>query len=347
MLHAHFPSLAELEQRSPSGRFHSFARNVSLALGGIRNVGTWGGGHPFDFQVRRVPPGAAICPFHAHLAQWELFLLRAGHGTVRVGLPGGGSEPHTVRAGQFFVHPPGEPHQLRNTGDTDLEVFIFADNPILDGFHYPDSNKWGLRSPNLSTFFRLNEVDYFDGEEPSAAPFAPPPAPAAPMPAVATPFHERLRQVDDLAWEPWESPKRKFRGTSKELSIALGAQRHAALGLGGHPFDLELGRLAPGERGCPFHAHAAQWELFIFLAGTATVRAGDERRELHAGEVVLHPPFEPHDLTNTGSEPLDYLLLADNPPVDYWHYPDSQKWGLRQPRQFFRPTAVDYFDGEE
>ncbi|OYU97910.1 MAG: cupin, partial [Verrucomicrobiales bacterium VVV1] len=42
-------------------------------------------------------------------------------------------------------------------------VLIVADNPPLDAFHYPDSDKWGLRAPRK--FFRLNEADYWDGEE--------------------------------------------------------------------------------------------------------------------------------------------------------------------------------------
>ena len=40
-------------------------------------------------------------------------------------------------------------------------------------------------------------------------------------------------------------------------------------GLGGHPFDVELSKLNPGETGCPYHSHAAQWELFLVLSGTA------------------------------------------------------------------------------
>ena len=44
---------------------------------------------------------------------------------------------------------------------------------------------------------------------------------------------------------------------------------------------------------------------------------------------------------------VTFLLIADNPPVDYWHYPDSNKWGLRAPRQFFRVDPLDYWDGEE
>ena len=119
-------------------------------------------------------------------------------------------------------------------------------------------------------------------------------------------------------------------------------------GLGGHPFDLELDRLAPGECPCPFHSHAAQWELYFILSGTATVRANAETQTLRAGDVVLHPPGEAHQITNaSATDDLLFYLVADNPPADYWHYPDSGKWGLREPRKFFRIAELDYWDGEE
>jgi uncharacterized cupin superfamily protein len=145
----------------------------------------------------------------------------------------------------------------------------------------------------------------------------------------------------------WESPRKKFRGASKELSLALGAKRNAPTGLGGHPFDLELSKLEPGACGCPFHSHAAQWELFLILSGSGHVRAGAETFSVAAGDAILHPPGEPHQITASAAGELVFLLIADNPPVDYWHYPDSNKWGLRAPRKFFRPQEVDYWDGEE
>lgn len=336
----HIPDLPWEEQHSPTKRFHSFCRNISLALGGIRNAGTWGGGHPFDLQIRRLPAGAAVCPFHSHLAQWELFVVQAGTGTVRAG-----GETHAIKTGEVFVHPPGEPHQLINSGAADLEVLIVADNPQLDAFFYPDSNKWGLRPPGK--YFRMDEVGYFDGEEPAvpgAPPYQPSGSPAAPA---LTPFASRKVHPDDLAWEPWESPKKKFRATSKELSVALGAKRNTPTGLGGHPFDLELGKLAPGESGCPFHSHATQWELYVILSSVATVRTVEGTTSARAGDVLLHPPGEAHQFTNTGTEDLLYWLVADNPSVDYWHYPDSNKWGFRSPRKIFRATDADYWDGEE
>ena len=335
----HLPALAWEEVKSPTGKFHSFVRNISLALGGRRNIGLWGGGHPFDVQVRRIPAGAAVCPFHSHLIQWELFVVHAGEGTVRAG-----HATHRVKTGDVFLHPPNEAHQLSNPGPAELEVLIIADNPPLDACYYPDSDKWGVRPPG--GFFRRIEVDYFDGEDAVADPK--PPGGASIVAAVTspTPLYRQLN-LEDVAWETWTSPKGKFRGTSKELSIALGAQRNTPTGLGGHPFDLELSRLAPGECGCPFHSHSAQWELFWILSGEATVRVGDERHTLVAGDIVLHPPGETHAITNTGAGELLFYLVADNPPQDNWYYPDSHKWGQRSPRKIFRATDADYWDGEE
>ena len=341
MHHTHLPSLPWDETKSPTGKFHSFCRNVSLALGGLRNTGTWGGGHPFDLQMRRIPPGAAVCPFHLHVGQWEMFLVRSGGGTVRT--PEGRT---AVQAGDVFFHPPGVPHQLINSGTADLEVFIVADNPPVDACHYPDSNKWSLRPPGK--LFRMTETDYFDGEDTlpttgvSGFKIA-----AAPAAAPVAPFAQRKASLDDLPWDAWESPKKKFRAASKEISIALGAKRNTPTGLGGHPFDLELGKLAPGQCGCPLHSHSAQWELFVFLSGTPSVRTLAGTQVFGAGDAVLHPPGEAHQLTNTGADDLLYLLIADNPPADIWHYPDSNKWGHNFPKKFFRASDVPYWDGED
>jgi uncharacterized cupin superfamily protein len=333
-------ALPEIEQRSPSGKFHSFSRNVSLALGGIANTGTWGGGHPFDVQIRRIPPGAAVCTYHLHLAQWEYFVVRRGEATVRA--PDGSFAAST---GEVFFHPPGSPHQLINNGTTDLEVMIVTDQPPLDSCFYPDSDKRSLRPPGK--FFRVTEVHYFDGEDELPPDVAPYKAPSPALPSAA-PFPKRKLKLDDLPWEAWESPGKKFRGESKEVSIALGAQRHTPVGLGGHPFDIELSRLLPGRTACPFHSHAAEWEMFIIVSGTATVRAGTATHTLRAGDVILHPPGEPHQITNaSNTEDLLFYLIADNAPVEYCHYPDSQKWVFRTPRKSFRATDVDYWADEE
>jgi len=246
------------ELRSPAGKFHSYCRNVSLTLGGIRNTGLWGGGHPFDVQIRRIPPGAAACPYHSHLVQSELFVVQAGNGTVRAS-----GESHPIKTGDVFYHPPGEPHQLTNPGSADLKVLIVADNPQLDACYYPDSDKWALRPGKI---FRITECDYLDGEE-KTLPGTPAyiSTPGATPPAFV-PFSQRKVSMDELPWENFDSPGKKFRGESKQLTEALGAKANTPTGLGGHPFDLELGRLPPGFSGCPFHSHAAQWEFYMLYS---------------------------------------------------------------------------------
>jgi uncharacterized cupin superfamily protein len=337
----HIPSLAWEEIRSPHGAFHSFARNISVALGGLRNGGLSFGGHPFELRIRRIPAGGAAGPFHSHLTQWELFVVQSGIGTVRAG-----GENYLVKAGDVFVHPPGETHQLINHGTSDLDVLVIADNPELDAIYYPEIKKWDVCPPGKC--LRVAEAGHVDGEEEPLVDARSDRASNSARFLTLTPFPTRRLHPDDLPWDDWSSPKGKFHGACKELSIALGAKRNAPTGLGGHPFDLELNLLRPGCSGCPFHSHAGQWEMFLLIQGRGTVRAGAATRTLVAGDVVLHPPDEPHQITNASDqEDLLFYLITDNPPVDYWHYPDTGKWGVRSPRKIFRMQETDHWNAEE
>ena len=146
------------EGKSPTGKYHSFYKNISLLLGGKRDIGPWGGGHPFDLQLRRVPPGATVCPLHAHTVQWELFVVLSGTATVRIS-----DEIHPVKAGDAFMQPPGTAHQIINSGQEDFIFYVIADNPSADSTWYPDSKKWQMKPQRK--LFRTVEVDYYDGEE--------------------------------------------------------------------------------------------------------------------------------------------------------------------------------------
>lgn len=74
-----------------------------------------------------------------------------------------GSETFELGAGEVILHPPGEAHQTFNPASEDLVVLIIADNPPNDTCYYPDSDKHGSR--DLGINFRIQPVDYFDGEE--------------------------------------------------------------------------------------------------------------------------------------------------------------------------------------
>jgi uncharacterized cupin superfamily protein len=149
-----------------------------------------------------------------------------------------------------------------------------------------------------------------------------------------------------LKWEKRKSPKGKYHAYSKDLSAAIGDVRNA-WPKRGHPFNLALVKVMPGAAICPFHSHTSQWELFVILSGTGTVRAGQARHKVKSGDVFMHPPGEAHQLINTGKQPLLLHIIADNPPVDIFHYPDSNKWGFRPHGNFFRITETPYHDGEE
>jgi len=43
-------------------------------------------------------------------------------------------------------------------------MYVVADNPIGESTHYPDSDKWTVRSPERRTI-RSQPLDYWDGEE--------------------------------------------------------------------------------------------------------------------------------------------------------------------------------------
>jgi len=154
--------------------------------------------------------------------------------------------------------------------------------------------------------------------------------------------------VRDLKEESWSSPKGKFGGFSKELSIALGREPLSTDLLKRHPFDVEILRLAPGQTPYPYHSHSAQWEFYHVLAGRGTVRDKDGTTMIETGDSFLFLPDEPHAFSNSSSEDLVILVVADNPVGESCHYPDSGKHLVRSPeRRIIRSDPHDYYDGEE
>jgi uncharacterized cupin superfamily protein len=152
--------------------------------------------------------------------------------------------------------------------------------------------------------------------------------------------------ITKLKWEHWKSPKGRFAQSYKNVSGALG-DVPGGWPKKGHPFNLELVRLPPGKVTCPFHSHLFQWEMYVIVSGTGLARGGKSRQQVKAGDAFMHPPGEAHQLINTGKKPLVFYIIADNPPRDVCHYPDSDKWLISHPRKVFRLTEVDYHDGEE
>jgi len=158
--------IPEQERRSPKGRFGRTSKNISIALGREPGSLDLAKRHPFDLALVRIPKGKSLCPYHAHSAESELYLVVSGRGSVRD--KNGITE---VGPGDAFFFQPGEAHQLSNAGNEDFVYYVIADNPRSggatgDSCFYPDSGKWAVVNEELEeVIVKGNETDYFDGEE--------------------------------------------------------------------------------------------------------------------------------------------------------------------------------------
>jgi uncharacterized cupin superfamily protein len=146
--------------RSPKGQYRRLSQHISQALAGVNGIGISGLAQPFEVDLVRIPAGAMNWPYHSHSIKWELYLIITGRGQVRT--PAGVAD---VREGDCVVHPPGEAHQITNTGATDLVYYIVSDTPASDVRHFPDTNKWLV--PGLPTPVHEAGVakDCYHGEE--------------------------------------------------------------------------------------------------------------------------------------------------------------------------------------
>jgi uncharacterized cupin superfamily protein len=153
--------ISEEERRSPRGKFHNHIKEISVALGREPESLDLSKRHPFDLALVRIPPGKSYCPYHAESAQWELYLVVSGLGSVR-----DRSSVTEVCAGDAFLFKPGEAHQLACAGEEDFVYHVIADNPLNDSAYYPDSGKWMvLKEGTERVVVKGTETDYFDGEE--------------------------------------------------------------------------------------------------------------------------------------------------------------------------------------
>jgi uncharacterized cupin superfamily protein len=109
--------------------------------------------------------------------------------------------------------------------------------------------------------------------------------------------------------------------------------------------------LAPGKRGCPYHFHHAQEELFVILEGAGSLRVAGEMLPVRAGDVVFIPPGSayPHQFINTSDAPMRYLSISTQDLPEICEYPDSGKFNAYTTGFRARGRAaanLDYWDGE-
>ena len=153
--------IQERKRQSPNGKFARASKDISIALGRDPESFDLRNRHPFDLALVRIPKGKALCPYHSHSAESELYLVVSGRGNIR---DKGGTM--TVTAGDAFLFGPGEAHQLTNAGEEDFVYYVIADNPRGDSCYYPDSGKFAVMKEGTDeVIVKGTEADYFDGEE--------------------------------------------------------------------------------------------------------------------------------------------------------------------------------------
>ena len=91
--------------------------------------------------------------------------------------------------------------------------------------------------------------------------------------------------------------------------------------------------VAPGKRGCPYHFHLAQEEMFVIIEGNGSLRVAGEMLPVPAGDVIFIPPGPdyPHQLINTSHAPLKLLSISTQESPELCVYPDSGKYGGFRP----------------
>lgn len=154
-----------------------------------------------------------------------------------------------------------------------------------------------------------------------------------------------IRNFNDM---PLEREVREPLYDTRCARLALGT---AALKMGA-----SIDILAPGKRGCPYHLHHAQEEMFVILEGSGTLRVAGENLPIKAGDVIFIPPGPeyPHQIINTSAAPLKFLSISTREQPEICEYPDSGKyyadadrWGAAPFKVIGRRREdVDYWDGE-
>ena len=152
----------------------------------------------------------------------------------------------------------------------------------------------------------------------------------------------------DLEWVEGRSPKGQYHRYMKLVSTAMkGPEGKDATG-GRRPFDVCFLRVPPGKKAWPFHRHFSQWEFYYVVEGQGKMRLdGDEYVAFKAGDSLLCPPGEAHQIVNDSDGDVVLQIIADNPISDPVEYPDSGKWYIRPPGKLVRVEEARYYDGEE
>jgi uncharacterized cupin superfamily protein len=107
--------------------------------------------------------------------------------------------------------------------------------------------------------------------------------------------------------------------------------------------------LPPGKQSCPFHYHMLDEEHVLILAGELTLRLGEDRHVMTAGDYAVFPAGRKvaHCFVNHGDAVCRYIMIGENHRNEVCVYPDSNKLQVDWlGERYDRAAQRDYWDSE-
>ncbi len=130
---------------------------------------------------------------------------------------------------------------------------------------------------------------------------------------------QRVINIDELKLEHFEKGG-KFACDAVRIGPLIGAKDL------GYSYDV----VPPGKCSCPFHSHRGEEEMFFIVKGSGTLRYGDEKRKVRAGDFICCPtggPETAHQIVNDSDAELAYISVSTMRDAEICEYPDSKKIG--------------------
>ena len=162
--------------------------------------------------------------------------------------------------------------------------------------------------------------------------------------------HKRVLHLSEVPVDDIQAP---------QGSIFGGARQRVGAHLGADKLGYSFYTVSPGKTAFPYHTHSSNEEMIYILEGAGILRIGEAEVDVGAGTVIACPAGEefPHQLINTGTENLRYLVVSTMTFPDICQYPDSNKVGAYATASvgsrvghralYSKATEVDYYDGED
>ena len=286
-----------------------------------QRLGKAGGAKGVGLNRVRIEPGMLPTPPHSHGASEELYYVLGGSG-----LAWQDEAVHELRAGDCVVHRANEMEHTLRAGPEGLDVLVFGTNHATEWGWLPRSGAVRLGWP----WVEGRTDDPWDIEV-AAGPLAI--GEPAPRPANIVNLEELEEHREET--EVWKA-------------LSVGAE---AAGLG-------WSRIDPGRIASPPHCHSEEEEIFVLLAGEATLelwpspvaeRNGVAREDvpLRPGHVVCRPPAtRVGHAFRAGPEGVEMLVYGTRCANDICYYPRSQKLFWRGVGLIGRVESLEYADGE-